>query len=154
MLAERKNIGLMEHGVKVRHATLTDLPSCKLLDHSAIESAIRYAIEHQAVVVAECDGNIIGYLRLEFLWSRIPYIGLVWVVESHRDQGVGRSLLSFVETDLRTKGHQMLISSSQVDEPAPRDWHRSVGFVECGVLDGINKGGTGEVFFRKELDTT
>ena len=143
----------MQQHVQVRHATLTDLASCRLLDHTATESPIRYAIEHQAVVLAECNGETMGYLRLEFLWSRIPYIALVWVVESHRGRGVGRSMLSFTEADLRTKGHQVLMSSSQVDEPAPQAWHRAVGFEECGILTGINKGGIGEVFLRKELDS-
>jgi len=36
-----------------------------------------------------------------------------------------------------------------VDEPEPQAWHRHMGFVECGIINGINENGIGEVFFRK-----
>lgn len=47
----------------------------------------------------------------------------------------------------------MLLSSSQADEFEPQTWHRHMGFVECGRLEGINEGGVDEVFFRKQLWT-
>jgi hypothetical protein len=52
---------------------------------------------------------------------------------------------------LRSAGHSAFLSSSQVDEPNPQAWHRHMGFVECGILAGLNEGGVGELFFRKEL---
>ncbi|MFU8827154.1 MAG: hypothetical protein ACNA70_06650 [Brevefilum sp.] len=30
-------------------------------------------------------------------------------------------------------------------------WHRHMGFAECGVINGLNQGGVGEVIFRKSL---
>lgn len=44
-----------------------------------------------------------------------------------------------------------LYSSSQVDEGEPQAWHRHMGFVECGILAGVNEGGVGEVFYQKAL---
>ena len=61
---------------------------------------------------------------------------------------VGKALLAFLEEYLRGCGQRML---SQVDEAAPQAWHRTVGFRECGLIAGINDGGVGELFFRKEL---
>jgi hypothetical protein len=52
---------------------------------------------------------------------------------------------------LRRQGHTVLYSSSQADEAEPQAWHRHVGFVECGFVAGINAGGVGEIFFRKQL---
>ena len=37
--------------------------------------------------------------------------------------------------------------SSQVDEAEPQAWHRHIGFVECGILAGLNEGDVGEVFY-------
>ena len=42
----------------------------------------------------------------------------------------------------------MLYRSSQVDEPDPQAWHRDVGFEECGIIAGINKG-LGESLFSQ-----
>jgi L-amino acid N-acyltransferase YncA len=60
-------------------------------------------------------------------------------------------LLRFVEQDLRAGGYRALYSSSQADEAAPQAWHRKSGFQECGIIEGINEGGIGEIFFRKDL---
>ncbi|MGH2461938.1 MAG: GNAT family N-acetyltransferase [Chloroflexota bacterium] len=112
---------------------------------------MRRKIDEREVVVAERGGRLVGQARLEYLWSKIPYLALIRVREGERRTGVGQALLAFVETFLQQQGHAALYSSSQVDEPAPQAWHRHVGFVECGSIAGINPGGIGEVFFRKPL---
>lgn len=102
------------------------------------------------VVIAEWNGKRVGYVRLEYLWSIVPYIALIQVLPEYRQQGVGKALLRFIETFLRDAGHEVLYSSSQADEPEPQAWHRHMGFEECGFIAGINDG-VGEVFFRKRL---
>ena len=108
-------------------------------------------IAEKEVIVAEVDGQPAGYLRLEYLWSLVPYVALIWVRPALRRQGVGRALLAFAGEFLRQEGHDVLYSSSQADEPAPQAWHRHVGFEECGLIAGLNEGGVGEVFFRWRL---
>jgi len=112
---------------------------------------LRRKIAAGEVFIAEQDGVAIGYLRLEFLWSKVPYIGLIRVLDAWRRRGVGRALLRFVEQDLRADGYRALYSSSQADETEPQAWHRQAGFQECGIIAGINEGGIGEIFFRKDL---
>ena len=102
------------------------------------------------IVIAEWNGERVGYVRLEYLWSIVPYISLIQVLPEYRRQGIGKALLRFIETFLRDAGHEVLYSSSQADEPEPQAWHRYVGFEECGFITGINDG-IGEVFFRKSL---
>ena len=102
------------------------------------------------IVIAEWNGKQVGYVRLEYLWSIVPYISLIRVLPEYRRQGVGKALLRFIETFLRGAGHDALYSSSQADEPEPQAWHRHVGFEECGFIAGINDG-IGEVFFYKRL---
>lgn len=134
----------------VRFAQPDDLDWCAALDHiPAAIIARKIAVDE--VLVAEKSGQRVGFLRLEYLWSQLPYIALIWVLELYRQQGIGRGLLAFLESFLRTQGHTLLLSSSQVNEPPPQDWHRHMGFEECGILTGINPGGVGEVFFCKTL---
>ncbi|MBY6277501.1 MAG: N-acetyltransferase [Symbiobacterium thermophilum] len=113
--------------------------------------AFAHKIALHELLLVERAGRTIGYVRLEYIWGKIPYIGLIWLEPTHRGQGIGRAVLAFVEAHLRERGYTFLLSSCQVNEPEPQAWHRAVGFRECGLIAGINDGGIGEVFFRKEL---
>jgi GNAT superfamily N-acetyltransferase len=108
-------------------------------------------IDLEEMFVAEQSGIPIGHLRLEYLWSKIPYIGLIRLLEPWRRRGTGKALVLFVAERLRGGGYDYLYSSSQADEPEPQNWHRHIGFEECGVITGINPGGVGEIFFRMRL---
>ena len=136
--------------IRVRFAAADDLDACLQLDDT-VDDVIRRKIEASQIIVAQREGDLLGYLRLEYLWSRTPYIGLIRVRSPCRRQGIGRAILAFLEAFLRDQGYKQLLSSSQVDEPAAQAWHRAVGFEECGILSGINEDGIGEVFFRKAL---
>jgi GNAT superfamily N-acetyltransferase len=137
----------------VRFARPEDLEACVALDQPHVPAGVlEDKIRRGEIVLAERAGALAGYLRLEYLWSMIPFVGLIWVVEDQRRRGVGKALLAFVEDFLRGRGHGALYSSSTGDEPEPQAWHRHVGFEECGFIAGINEGGVDEVFFRKRLD--
>ena len=112
---------------------------------------VRRKVREGDVFVAFRGDEPVGYLRLEWLWSTLPYVELVRVLEPHRRAGVGRALLAHVEAEAARRGHAVLYSSSQADEPDPQAWHRRMGFNECGFIAGLNEGGVGEVFFRKAL---
>ena len=137
--------------VVVRFAGPEDLEWCVVEDSYVTEQVIRHKIVNDEIIIAELDGTPIGYIRLEYLWSNIPYIGLIFVIEAYRNEGVGRKMIAYLEDYLRSRGHDVLYSSSQVNEPEPQAWHRSVGFTECGMISGLNEGNIGEVFFRKSL---
>lgn len=137
--------------VIVRFAGPEDLEWCVVEDGQVIEKIIRNKIVNDEIIVAELDAQLIGYIRLEFLWSTKPYIGLVFVIDEYRKEGVGRKMLNFLEDHLRSHGYDMLLSSSKADEPEPQAWHRAFGFEECGMISCLNEGGIGEIFFMKQL---
>ena len=141
----------MSHGnLTTRFAVASDLDFVRQ-DQDILPEIVLRKIEWREVIVAEFNGSLAGYLRLEYLWAKLPYIALIHVLPEYRGRGVGRALLTFVEEFLRAEGHTTLYSSSQADEAEPQAWHRHTGFKECGMIAGINEGGIGEVFFRKEL---
>lgn len=139
----------MSDGISVRFAAPADLSFLQQHSHVPAEIVGR-KVDWREIIVAQWRGGLIGALHLEYLWSLVPYVALIYVLPEHRGQGAGRALLSFAETFLREQGHDTLYSSSQADEREPQAWHRHVGFEECGIIAGINKG-VGEVFFRKGL---
>ena len=140
----------MTEKIEVRFANLGDLDFVGQDGYIPTE-VVKRKIVWNEVVVAVRDCGLVGYLRLEYLWSLVPYIALIQVLTEHRRQGVGKAMLQFIEEFLHERGHNTLYSSSQVNEPEPQAWHRHMGFEECGIINGINAGGAGEVFFRKRL---
>lgn len=137
--------------VTVRFAEAKDLSICLRFDHCKQAEIIANKISMKEIIVAEIAGQIIGYLKIEYIWSHLPYINLIIIRAELRTQGIGRKMLGFLESYLSDRGHKTLLSSSQVNEPEPQSWHRAMGFQECGILAGINEGGIGEVFFKKDL---
>ena len=116
----------------------------------ASSAVVRRKIELEEFIVAALKGELVGFLQLEYLWSKVPYIALIRVLPESQRSGIGKGMLEFAEDFLREKGYRSLYSSSQADEPEPQAWHRHVGFRECGIIRGINDG-IDEVFFCKSL---
>jgi ribosomal protein S18 acetylase RimI-like enzyme len=136
--------------IRVRFANLRDLEVVSQDQFIPVEVVAR-KIEWREVIIAEVDGKPVGYLRLEYLWSIVPYIALITVDPAHRRVGVGRAMLDFTLAYLSENNHEWLYSSSQADEPEPQAWHRHMGFQDCGIITGINEGGVSEVFFRRKI---
>ncbi len=136
--------------ITVRPATIDDLDFASQDGHIPRE-VVSDKIGRNEIVVAILEGHRVGYARVEFLWSTVPFLSLIWVLESYRWQGVGAAILAHLEARFSAEGHAALFSSSQADEPEPQAWHRRQGFEDCGRIDGINDNGIGEVFFRKAL---
>lgn len=137
--------------IRVRFASVGDEDVCRSFDKYLPPASLSYKLREQEILLAEEADEPIGYLRLDYLWGRMPFVDLILVRQGNRKRGVGRALLSALERYLSEAGHSCLYSSSQVDESAPQSWHRRVGFAECGIIAGMNEGGVGEVFFRKNL---
>lgn len=135
----------------IRLAGPADVDSCLVMDHLRDRDLLLREAERGRLILAFSERRPVGYLRLEHLWQRVPYIGLIMVIPALRGQGIGSTLLAWLEDALRRQRQYVLYSSSQADEPHSQAWHRRRGFVECGFLGGCNPGGVGEVFFRKEL---
>ena len=139
--------------IKLRFAESNDLDFCIKMDYKHInEAAMKKRLEEKMIIIAEVDRKPVGYLRMEFLWLKIPYIGLIVVIKAYRKKGVGSAMIKFLVDYLIKNEYNVLYSSSQINEPEPQAWHRKIGFEECGFIAGINEGDIGEVFFRKNLE--
>ena len=140
---------MLSSEIKVRFAGNADFDFLNPEVYIAAEIVSR-KIEWREFIVAEKQDIRVGFLQFEYLWSLVPFIALIRVLPEYRRIGVGKKLLEFNENFLREKDCKEIYSSSQADEPEPQEWHRHMGFKECGMIAGINNG-IGEIFFRKRL---
>jgi len=156
--------------VNVRLAELKDLDFCIESDFKHVdeyrgrgfmEKYLRRQIKAKDVILAEVDGNSVGYLRVRYLGLIVPLLGIIVVNEKYRRKGVGTAMINFLEEYLLKReeykvftcgGHALLYSSAEATAIESQAWHRAVGFKECGIIAGCNEGGIGEIFFRKTLN--
>lgn len=137
--------------VNIRFGTGANKAWLQSIDRHIDPEYIDFKLNHREILIAEHNDQAAGYLRLEYLWTKVPYIGLILVKEEYRGQGIGTALIQYLQTHLKQRGLTKLYSSSQVNEEEPQRWHRTKGFKETGIINGINEEGIGEVFFVKEL---
>ena len=135
----------------MRPAAVPDITWLVENDGHLDSDAIAGKLASQEVLVAEIGGQRVGLLRLDHLWSTIPFVALVRVSEPFRRQGVGLALVRGAAERGRARGASLLLSSATAGEAGPQAWHRAVGFEPCGELAGINEDGAGELFFRLTL---
>ena len=137
--------------LKIRFAEIKDLDSCVELDLHKNVDTIKNKISMKEVIVAENNNEVIGCLKIEYIWTHLPFISYIVIKNDFRASGIGRSMLTFLEEYLKNNGQDTLLSSTMTDAINPQKWHLKMGFVECGMLCGINDDGVGEIFFKKAL---
>ena len=123
----------------------------RALEQRVSENAVvRRAVEAGQVLVV-VDGSVVaGYLRWEWFWDRIPLCVFVRVRPSHQRLGVGRALYEGVEADLRSRGCEFWISSTEEANERSLRFHRALGFRLIGALSDLGQESR-EVFMRKDL---
>lgn len=139
---------------KVRPASRADLAWCVATDGHLDEVALRSKIRAGEVLVAEADGERVGLLRFDVIWSSVPFIAQIRVLETHRRRGVGRALLQAVEEAARGYGSNAVLSSIALgsDRTAALGWHEAMGFERFGEVYRIFPEERMEAFFVKLLE--
>ena len=82
------------------------------------------------------DNKPIGLLRYNLFWDNTPFCTLLFVDWKCQKKGFGKMLMEYWEADMKTQGHGMLMTSTQVDEEA-QHLYRKLGYKDCGgfVID-------------------
>ncbi|MEE1619661.1 GNAT family N-acetyltransferase [Brachybacterium sp. J153] len=105
-------------------------------------------IEAGRLLVAEGDEGILGWLRWGLLWDEVPFINMLFVLESARGHGHGGTLVEEWEARARNDGHDAVLTSTRSDEPA-QHFYRRRGYTDAGVL--LLPDEPAELILRKEV---
>jgi hypothetical protein len=73
--------------VRVREAGEADLAWCLSTDGHLDEAALLAKIRAREILVADSDGVPAGLLRWDLMWSAVPFIAQLRVLEKYRRQG-------------------------------------------------------------------
>jgi N-acetylglutamate synthase-like GNAT family acetyltransferase len=148
----------MSSPATIHWAHATDLEWIDALEPHLNATELDQKRLRQELVVALCDGEQAGYLRLERLWGHVPFVSWILVNEAQRSRGIGEQLMRWVALELTTLTPKecYLWSSTEPENVRSQAWHLRIGFAEAGFLAGINpgpNGGKGEIFYRLPLQT-
>lgn len=103
-------------------------------------------------LVAERNGQPVGFLRWSWFWGKIPYIDMIRVEPSLRRSGIGTLLLDHLQTSAIRQGAKMLLTSCETSEQEPLDWHLGNGFKKVGEIEFPTVQNSSELFLAKRLD--
>ena len=85
------------------------------------------------VMVAEVDGEAVGFLRWGLFWDQVPFMNLLWVLPDWRGQGVGTTLVGAWEKSQLAAGHDLVLTSTMSNERS-QHFYRRLGYVDTGAL--------------------
>ena len=117
----------------IRPVTAADHDFWFSLDrHLNEEEFIRKVRDHMGYVLT-LDGRPSGILRWSLFWDSIPFCSLLYVRDDCQHMGHGRRLTAYWEADMRSRGYDLVMTSTQSDEAAQHFW-RKLGYQDCGGL--------------------
>jgi len=122
----------------------------------AVQRRIQQARGTETLVVAERDGDILGFASLRLVPSldSAPYAELsdLFVAGPYRRQGVGRRLLEFIEHLSRERGADRLVLTTGLKNVDAQWFYRAVGF-EDHALAMRKSLGNGRASKSREIRT-
>jgi len=88
------------------------------------------------VFVAEEDGQLVGFLELDFRRyaagcssSPVPFIEGWYVEPGVRQKGIGRALVAAAEARVRAEGHHEIASDTELENDGSIAAHKACGFL-------------------------
>jgi GNAT superfamily N-acetyltransferase len=147
-------ISVTDWKVRVREATDADVAWCLATDGHLDEADVLPKIRAHEVLVAELSGVLAGLLRFDLMWSVVPFIAQLRVLEAYRRHGVAKALLQAVEERATEHGSIAVLSSIAFgsDRTTALAWHQAMGFERFGAVDGLFPREQTEAFFVKFLE--
>lgn len=133
----------------IRFAEISDLDTLSELDkHISSADELKRIIANRRIIVAESNGKLAGWLRFGLFWDEIPFMNMLFVIESERGNGIGTALAVFWENEMRRAGYSFVLTSTLSSEQA-QFFYRKRGYKDCGSLLLPNE--PLEIILSKEL---
>lgn len=131
----------------IKYATLEDYDWLEQHDHHIHSQRLKKKIEDGEVLIAS-DFEAIGWLRFGYFWDNTPFMNMLYVRETYRQQSIGSQLVSFWEAEMLAVGYKLVLTSTQANETA-QDFYRKLGYKDIGGFVLPNE--EMELIFCKEL---
>jgi ribosomal protein S18 acetylase RimI-like enzyme len=97
------------------------------------------------------DGDIVGVVGLKLDWLRGPFLQFLGILPGTQGQGLGSSVLTWIELEARRGGHHNLWVTASDFNARALGLYRRHGYEEAARLDGLVSDEHAEILLRKRL---
>ena len=134
--------------MNIRYMTPEDRAFARTLRDHATDEQFALRVQAQNGYVLEEDGVSVGIMHHCIFWDSLPVMNLIYLPEEHRRKGYGAKAVRAWEDDMRRRGYEMVMISTQADEEA-QHFYRKLSYADCGAwfLDQQ----PAELFMKKTL---
>jgi ribosomal protein S18 acetylase RimI-like enzyme len=107
---------------------------------------LKIKIASKEIYIIEENNVLFGWLRYSLFWDNIPFMNLIYFLEQYRNKGLGKKLVHYWETEMKEKGYNNVLTSTQSNEEA-QHFYRKLGYNEIGGFKYFND--PYEIIFQK-----
>ena len=138
--------------IKIRYVEASDKEFWYSLDKHLPETEFENKVYTKRGYVLSLNNKPVGLLRYNLFWDSVPFCTMIFIDCQYQGKGYGKQLIQYWENDMKRRGYEMLLTSTQVDEKA-QHFYRKLGYTDCGgfVIDIPQYAQPMEMFFIKSI---
>ena len=138
--------------IKIRYVEASDKELWYSLDKHLPETEFENKVYTKRGYVLSLNNKPVGLLRYNLFWDSVPFCTMIFIDCQYQGKGYGKQLIQYWENDMKRRGYEMLLTSTQVDEKA-QHFYRKLGYKDCGgfVIDIPQYAQPMEMFFIKSI---
>ena len=136
--------------IKIRYVEASDKEFWYSLDKHLPETEFENKVYTKRGYVLSLNNKPVGLLRYNLFWDSVPFCTMIFIDCQYQGKGYGKQLIQYWENDMKRRGYEMLLTSTQVDEKA-QHFYRKLGYKDCGgfVIDIPQYAQPMEMFFNE-----
>ncbi|GAA0064638.1 GNAT family N-acetyltransferase [Clostridium sp. CTA-1] len=120
--------------MKIEYASELDFQFILDNDRHVSKQLIKNKLKEKEIMIAkDQDNKIIGWLRYSYFWDNTPFMNMLYLNENYRNKGIGKKLVEFWETEMKSKGYELVMISTLSNEQA-QHFYRKLGYKDAGSL--------------------
>lgn len=119
--------------IEIRYVQLGDKKFWYGLDGHLPSNEFKKKVRDKQGYILLEDNKPIGLLRFNLFWDNIPFCTMLFIDGNCQGKGFGKILMKYWEADMKSKGYDMVLTSTQVDEEA-QHFYRKLGYKDCGGI--------------------
>ncbi|MNI37283.1 putative acetyltransferase [compost metagenome] len=97
------------------------------------EALIGTKIQEKEIYIIGDSDNKVGWMRFGYFWDNIPFMNMLWIDEEYRGQGIGKEVVLLWEENMRQRGFESVMTSTQSNEEA-QHFYRKLSYRDAGCL--------------------
>lgn len=151
-LIDKSEVSEVKCMTEIRYVQSADKKFWYSLDKHLPEKEFKDKVDNKRGYVLLENSKPIGLLRYNLFWDNTPFCTMIFVEWNYHGKGYGKRLMKHWESDMKSQGYGMLLTSTQVDEEA-QHFYRKLGYKDCGgfIIDIPKYEQPMEMFFIKSI---